>query len=144
MKKIGWLFLLFCKFSFSQNQDVRNLIHYTFQDSITIEANVFIPSFDVHDEKTIPTIVIKKKDVLELILHYVYNSPREKINLMDTCFIATYIPKEWERSDPIFAEAPCYGDTSSGYCYMGISEIGEYTIRFRKGKMIKTYRLVVK
>lgn len=142
MKKIVCLFVLVCKLSLSQNQNIENLIQYTFQDSVTIEANIFIPSFDVHDQKIIPTIIIEKKDVIEIILHYVYNPKREKPNLQDTCFIATYNPKEWEGVDPIFAEAPCHGDT--GYCYMAGIGIGEYTIRFRKGKNNKTYRLIVK
>ncbi|HEY0030993.1 MAG TPA: hypothetical protein VGC65_09565 [Bacteroidia bacterium] len=141
MNKLTCIFILFCKLSFSQNQDLKGLIEYTYQDSVTIDANIFIPSFDVHDSKMIPTIIIEKKDVVEILLHYVYNSEREKPNLEDTCFIATYMPMEWEGYDPV--EAPCYGDT--GYCYMGgIGSVGEYTIRFRKGKSVKTYRLVVK
>ncbi len=142
MKNILWLLILFCKLSYSQNKNVENLIQYTFQDSVTIEANIFIPSFDVHDQKIIPTIIIEKKDVIEIILHYVYNSQREKPNLQDTCFIATYNPKEWEGYDSISAESPCHGDT--GYCYMAGIGIGEYTIRFRKGKNTKTYSLIVK
>jgi len=142
MKKIVCLFVFVCKLSFSQNQNIENLIQYTFQDSVTIEANIFIPPFDVHDQKIIPTIIIEKKDVIEILLHYVYNPQREKPNLQDTCFIATYNPKEWEGIGPLFAEAPCYGNT--GYCYMGIGDVGEYAIRFRKEKNTQTYRLIVR
>ena len=133
-----------CKFSFSQNQDVKGLIEYVHQDSSEIIANIIIPSFETENQETIPTIVIEQKDVVWMELRYTFR--HQSGSSINPCFIGLYDEKYWEemKMEPVFLENICSGAAEDNYCYIIITNKKTYIIRFRVGEKIRSYRLIVK
>jgi hypothetical protein len=131
-------------------QNKTRLIEYlkSYEPSVSMHVNIFIPSFQKITNDT-PQIVIRRKNDVWIYVDYRY---RTKANdLTDTCFISTFTEshRKYYESAGMTAsqlrqthEGPCY-DYSCGFCNFIISTTEIHYVSFRSGQKTKTYKLIV-
>jgi len=137
------------QFLYCQNKTKENLIEYlpSLEPTVTLLANIFIPSFQKMTVDT-PKIAIKRKGDVWIEIYYRY---RDKTNTSkDTCYISTFTHSRRQHFENAgmnaeqigkVYELPCYNSDEN--CNFIISTTEIHYVRFRIGQKTKTYKLMV-